>query len=147
MTVKEIITYSGAGLLLIASFIKIKPIEVNFWGWLGKKIGRTLKGEVITKIDVIEEKVDNLELRLKQHDYDNELDRVSNIRQRILRFNDEILHNQNHSQEHYSEILSDIDDYEDYCSSHPSYSNNKAVMSIQNIKDSYREHQQKQSFL
>ena len=63
---------------------------------------------------------------------------VNSCRERILRFNSEIISgNQKHNKEYYDEILSDIDKYEHYCLKHAKYPNNKAMLSIENIKKTY----------
>ena len=68
-----------------------------------------------------------------------ELERVRQARQRILRFNDEILFDKRHSKEHFDEILSDIDIYEDYCRTHEDYENNKAILAIATIREVYKD--------
>ena len=69
---------------------------------------------------------------------DFEVHAVNSCRERILRFNSEIMSdNKTHNKEYYDEILSDIDKYEHYCLNHPDYPNNKAMLSIENIKKTY----------
>lgn len=58
-------------------------------------------------------------------------------RYRILRFSDEILHDEKHSKEHFDQILEDITNYERYCKEHPEFPNNKAEFAIKNIKRIY----------
>lgn len=88
------------------------------------------KDAVIIRLKSIEDKLD-------KHISENERENIDNKRMRILRFNDEIRQGARHSEEHFAECLSDIDDYEDYCRSHPEYPNNKAVAAIKHIKDVY----------
>ena len=52
-----------------------------------------------------------------------------------------------HSKEHFDEILFDIDAYEQYCSTHPDYKNNKAVLAIGTIKEVYADCIEEHSFL
>ncbi len=68
-------------------------------------------------------------------------------RYRILRFNDEILHDKKHTKEHFDQILDDITRYEKYCEEHPEYENNKAVLAIANIEAVYRECGKENKFL
>lgn len=63
---------------------------------------------------------------------------ATTCRYRILRFNDEIIHDQKHTKEHFDQILEDITRYEKYCDEHPEYENNKAILSIENIKRIYQ---------
>ena len=72
---------------------------------------------------------------------------ATTCRYRILRFNDEILHGQRHTKEHFDQILEDITRYETYCDEHPKYENNKAVLAITNIKGVYRKCSDENTFL
>lgn len=141
---KEILTWSGSGLLLILSFIKLPKIEVNLWGWLAKTIGKHFNDAIAQKIDAVDKKVTDVNIRLDTFEesftsYKAEMEEeaIRGARQRILLFNDELLHDVRHTQEHFNEILFDIDNYEDYCRTHPDYSNNRAIISIKNIKSVY----------
>ena len=72
---------------------------------------------------------------------------ATTCRYRILRFNDEILHEEKHSKEHFDQILEDISRYERFCNTHPEYENNKAVLAIKNIKRVYQTCSENNSFL
>ena len=72
---------------------------------------------------------------------------ATTCRYRILRFNDEILHGQRHTKEHFDQILEDITRYEKYCEGHPEYENNKAVLAIDNITRVYRKCSDENAFL
>lgn len=137
----SIIQAGVAGLFIIlVGMIKIPPIQVNFWGWLGRIIGKTINGEVLDRVDKLTDDVD--QLRAKE-----ELKDARHSRQRILRFNDEILFGQRHSKEHFDEILEDIDIYERYCHEHPDYENNRADLAIVSIQEVYKKCLQEHDFL
>ena len=144
MSIQEfipLIQTGGVGLLIIlAGLIRIPKLEINIWTALGRAIGRALNGEVI-------EKVDKLTSDFEDHLRIEEEERAKNARQRILRFNDELLFRTKHSKEHYDDILEDIDMYEQYCMSHPKYKNNKANRAIENIRQEYDSHLQNHDFL
>ena len=155
---QELSTLGQTGLIgvaiILCGMIKIPKKEVNIWNFLGEVIGRSINKEsmqqvtkfstdVTTQIDNLSKElhnqindlsgqVDDLEVAL-------ELERVRNARQRILRFNDEILFDKKHSKEHFDEILDDITLYEHYCAEHKDYENNKAVLAISTIKQVYAE--------
>ena len=57
---------------------------------------------------------------------------------RILRFGDECSHDVRHSREHFEQVIEDVDSYETYCRDHPNFKNNKAVLTIKIIKDTYQ---------
>ena len=134
----------GAGVvslaIILAGMIKIPPIQLNFWEWLGRLVGRTINGEVLEKVNDLSREVN----ALKQEE---EVERVRQARQRILRFNDEILYEQRHSKEDFDEILEDIDLYEDYCRSHEEYENNKAILAIATIREIYKNCLKEHDFL
>ena len=69
------------------------------------------------------------------------------VRVRILRFRDEMLAGQNHTHDSFQQVLSDIDDYEGYCESHPEFRNNQTQVTIEHIKSNYRERLEKHDFL
>lgn len=154
MELQQILTWSGGGLLLILSFIKIPKIEINFWNWLARIVGKALNGDVMKKIDDIdgkvsamENKLTSVETTLNTHVREDKLDSIRNTRARILRFHDELRHGTQHTEEHYNEILSDIDIYEDFCDQHKDYPNTKAEVAINGIKESYKECIRNNSFL
>lgn len=126
--------------VILAGMIKIPPIQINFWGWLGRLIGRAINGEVLEKVNDLKKEVDTLKK-------DEELERVRQARQRILRFSDEILFEQRHSKEHFDEILEDIDLYEKYCHEHVNYENNRAELAIATIREIYKKCLQTHDFL
>ena len=68
-------------------------------------------------------------------------------RYRILRFNDELINEVYHTQEHFNQILDDVTRYEKYCEEHPDYENNKAILAIQNVKNTYKKCADKNLFL
>ena len=117
-------------LVILAGMIKIPKLELNIWNWIGRGIGRSINREAMEQVKSLSEKVDTIETNA-------ELERVRDSRQRILRFNDEILCGKRHSKEHFDEILDDITVYEHYCSDHKDYENNKAVLAIATIKKTY----------
>ena len=119
-------------LVILAGMIKIPKLEINVWNLIGRTIGRSINKEVMDRVDALSKEVDDLRK-------DEELERVRFARQRILRFNDEILFDKRHSKEHFDEILDDITVYENYCADHEDYENNKAVLAIGTIKEVYKE--------
>ena len=136
MTLEEILKYGGGGLVLLLTLIQITPIKVNPWSWLAEHIGNAFNHTVIEK--------------LREHDgkfLDMEKRDANQCRQKILEFNDRLLHKEKHSKEYFDSILDTIDDYEKYCKSHPDYPNNKALLAIENIKEVYKKLSQEGGFL
>lgn len=126
MDLAEVISSGGLTLVAVLSLIQIAPVKINPWSSIARAIGRQLNGEVLDKIDENEAK---------------------NARYRILRFDDEIRHEKKHTEEHFNQILDDIDMYDEYCREHPKYPNSKAVLAIENIKRVYAKCKNEDSFL
>ena len=99
-----------------------------------------IRKEINTHLANLGEKVDNL-----QASSDNGI--ALTWRYRILRFDDEIRHDEKHTKEHFDQILDDITKYEIYCKEHPKFPNNKVVFAIQNIKDVYQKCVKEGNFL
>lgn len=126
-------------LVVLAGMVKIPKMELNIWNSLGRVIGRSINGEVMEQVSKLSQTVNDLQGEVQQMQRDEELERARQARQRILRFNDEILFEKRHSKEHFDEILDDIDTYEDYCRTHEEYENNKAVLAIATIREVYKD--------
>lgn len=132
---------SVAGIVVVISiFIEIAPIKINplshFLRWLGRKIN----GDIIERFDTLEKKVNNIE------SVNDERNAIS-CRVRILQFGDEVRRGMKHSKENFDQVLSDIDDYERYCESHPGFKNNKTVATKEKILKVYSERMDNNDFL
>ena len=126
-------------LIILAGMIKVPKMELNIWNSLGRVIGRSVNGEVMERVQELKSTVNELQTEVQRIQKEEELERARQARQRILRFNDEILFNKRHSKEHFDEILDDIDTYEEYCREHEDYENNKAVLAIATIREVYKD--------
>ena len=93
------------------------------------------------------DKIDAVEAKLDAHIKDDEWATAKQCRVRILRFDDEIYSGIEHSENHYEEILDDIDFYERFCKSHPEYVNNKGQMAMAHIKAEYKRRKANNNFL
>jgi hypothetical protein len=131
MALNEIIGGMGVGkivgiMAVLLTLVEVAPLKINPWSHIAKVIGRAFNVELMDKI--------------------NEND-AGNVRYRILRFDDEIRHKTKHTEEHFNQIIGDIDRYESYCVKHPGYENNKARLAISNIKETYAKCKRDNSFL
>lgn len=88
--------------------------------------------------DGLAQSIGSLETKLDEIQDDNNRRYATTCRYRIIRFNDEILKKELHTKEHFDQVLTDIDEYEDYCERVPEYKNNKAGLAIKNIKQTYQ---------
>lgn len=124
------------GIMVIMSLVEVAPIKINPWSWLGN----TFNKGVICKIDKIEKDVAEVKQEVAESS-------AVTSRYRILRFDDEILHDVKHTKEHFDQILLDIDVYESFCDEHKDFKNNLAVMAIKHIKAIYQKCSADNSFL
>lgn len=98
------------------------------------------------KVDVLTEKVELVDSKVDKVDYAREQDQAISKRTRILRFNGEIMRGMKHNKEEFDDCIDAIDDYEDYCETHPDFPNNKCIFAINNIKRVYKDCIEKNSF-
>lgn len=147
MSIWEIASLGGLGIAALLSLIQIVPIEVNPWTALAKALGRAINADVMTELAEMKKVQKQTREKLEEHiDLDDE--RMADThRTKILRFNNELLRDIDHTKEEFIEALADIDEYENYCNEHPAYKNNRAVHAIGNIKRVYDERLEKHDFL
>lgn len=97
--------------------------------------------------DTQQKDIDGLKNSMAEMKSAEETKEVISARRRILRFNDEILRDVDHSKEYFDDILEDVKIYEDYCEENPSFPNGKTVMATKNIKKTYENCMEKHNFL
>lgn len=140
MSIQEILVSSGGALVILMTMVQVAPIKINPWSAICRVIGRALNGDVIAKLDRVENRLDE---HIRMDDERN----ADLHRARILQFNTELLRNIRHTEEDFNEILYNIDCYEKYCTEHPEYQNNRAVHAIKNIDRVYDECMENHDFL
>lgn len=154
MTLKEIFMGGSGTLVIILTLVQLSPIKIDPWSAVGrgfgrllKWIGRSLNGDVLSKLDKLEAGQQETKEQLDEHiRVDDERD--ANARRRnILNFDAELVRGKNYTHEYFVDLLADIDEYERYCEAHPGYKNNRAVLAIANIKRVYAENERSNSFL
>ena len=128
----------------IPTLIEIAPVKINPWRglckmlkWLWRGFCRSMNAEVLEKLATVEAEQQDAKKKLEQHiklDDEREADKV---RASILRFNNELLRDINHTKEEFVEILAKIDWYNAFCRSHADYRNSRAVHAIANIERVY----------
>lgn len=140
MSILEIMGYGGGVTAVIMTLIQVSAININPWSFLARQFGRAVNQEVIDKVDCLEKKVTRMEQKQEESE-------AVQARVRILRFADEMQDGRKHTKEHYDQTMEDINVYEDYCREHPDFKNNIAVITIQYIKENYKERLEKHDFL
>ena len=95
----------------------------------------------------INDKMDYFDKKLDNHIKEDEWGTMKQVRIRILRFSDDVNRGVSFSEEYWTNILDDIDDYEKFCKRNPDYQNNKGRLTIEYIKEEYLRLKKDNSFL
>lgn len=103
--------------------------STGFWNWLSNR--KTSNKDIMKKLENVEKEINALGYTVDQNE-------AVNCRARLLRFNKELINHERHTQEEFDQCLEDCDKYERFCTDHPDFKNNKAVLSIANIKKQYQ---------
>lgn len=112
--------------IFLLSAVEISPVKINPWSWIGGVIGNLLGIKTVSdKVDALEQKVDE--------------NQATTIRVRILRFEDEVQNNVEHSKDSWDQAMDDISRYEEYTAEHPKFKNNITEASINHLKKKYDE--------
>jgi hypothetical protein len=132
----------------------------GFWEFLKNMIDRIFNRKRVTNEELAEslteirkgfnnqqKDIDGLKASLEQMADAEGVKDAQAARRRILRFNDELLRNLDHSKEYFDDILEDVKIYDDYCEEHRDFTNGKTVMATKNIKHCYEQCMEKHSFL
>ncbi len=147
MSIQEIVAGGGISLFVLLTLVQITPLEINPWSTIARVIGRALNGDVLHKLDKLENGQVETRKRLDDHIRVDDDRNADAHRARVLRFNTELLRGEKHTREDFIEMLAEIDFYERYCKEHPDYENNRAILAIENIERVYRERMEKNDFL
>lgn len=144
MSIEEILLTIGGGgglVMLLFGLIKVKPVEFkNPIPDLLQKVGRAINAEVL-------EEVKEVRKELNKHIVIDDQREADRHRERILKFNNELVRGIGHTKEDYVDVLATIDAYEHYCETHPDYKNSRAVHAIANIEKRYDDRLEKNDFL
>ena len=142
--------YASDILAVLAMFsivIEVSPIKINPWSFLANKLGKAFNKEVLNEISTLKSRVDTLDERVQQSEAIQKERDAKTARTNILRFGDEIRIGTRHSKESFDEILSDITEYESYCSTHQDFKNNRTKSTEKIIIEVYEHCLRTDSFL
>ena len=147
MTLKEILWGSGGAIIILLTLIQITPIKVNPWTAVGRAIGRALNADLFKELDEVKRSQKAIKEALDAHVRIDDERNADGHRARILRFNNELIQRIPHTREEFIEVLTEIDYYERFCTTHPDYKNNRAVHAIDNIGRVYNERMKEHDFI
>lgn len=147
LAIKDYVSDILAVLAMFSIVIEVAPIKINPWSFIANKLGRAFNKEVLNEISTLKSRVDTLDERVQQSEALQKERDARTARTKILRFGDEIRVGMRHSKESFDEILSDITEYESYCSTHQDFKNNRTKSTEKIIIEVYEHCLRTDSFL
>ena len=121
----------------LSLFIRLPKVEIKLWQYLLKGIGDAINGSLKAQITDLSKQITEVDKLLNDHIKAQNEAEITACRQRILRFDDEVKRKEKHGEEHWDNIISDVDRYTTYCREHPEYSNTKAERAMTHLKDTF----------
>ena len=137
----------GVLCVVITTLVQKLSDKYKPWTWLAEQFGKAANKEMIDKIDTLSKKVDSIEKYDLDQDEALKEEKAKAARRRILRCADEIRSKVKHSQEYFDDMLSDISFYKQYCKENPKFENEKAVIAIKIIEETYERCHKNNDFL
>ena len=147
LTLGELLGCGSAILVALSGVVEFSKIKINPWTWLARHVGRAINGEVLDKMDTLNDRVDKLSGKVDQIEARQDERDAKTARTHILRFGDEVRIGVRHSKESFDEVLADITAYETYCKSHPEFPNNRTRAAEKFISETYDECLRENKFL
>lgn len=138
---------AGVVTVIVTTLVQNFSDKYKPWTWLAEQFGKAANKEIIDRLDNVEKKIINIEERDSEQDKKAEEERAKAARRRILRFADEIRSKVRHSKEFFDDVLADISFYKNYCKENPKFENEKAVMAIELIEETYKKCLRENDFL
>lgn len=147
MTLDELFVGGGVGAVAVLSLLEIAPIKVNPWSAIARGLGRAFNAEVLADLKAVQQAQQDTRSALDKHQAADDEYKAECHRAALLAFNTSLLRGELHTQEDFFDAFRHIDQYEDYCRSHPGYKNNRASHAIANIGRVYDERLKARDFL
>ena len=137
----------GVLCVVITTLVQKLSDKYKPWTWLAEQFGKAANKEMLDRLNDVEKKIVKIEERDSEQDRKNEEERAKATRRRILRCADEIRSKVRHSKEFFDDVLADISFYKNYCKETPKFENEKAVMAIELIEETYKRCLRENDFL
>lgn len=147
MTLDDLFVGGGVGVVAVLSLLEIAPIKVNPWSAIARGLGRAFNAEVLADLKAVQQAQLDTRSALDKHQAADDEYKAECHRAALLAFNTSLLRGELHTQEDFFDAFRHIDQYEDYCRSHPGYKNNRASHAIANIGRVYDERLKARDFL
>ena len=115
------------------------------WGFIQFLMERKDKKDDCSKkimdmIEKLDKKIDKIDKEAQERE-------AITARVRILKFMDELLEGRKHTKDSYDQVMTDITNYNKYCSTNPDFKNNQTEATIEYINKEYQKRLEKHDFL
>lgn len=115
------------------------------WGFIQFLMERKDKKDDCSKkimdmIEKLDKKIDKIDKEASERE-------AITARVRILKFMDELLEGRKHTKDSYDQVMTDITNYNKYCSTNPDFKNNQTEATIEYINKDYQKRLEKHDFL
>ena len=115
------------------------------WGFIQFLVERKDKKDDCSKkimdmIEKLDKKIDKIDKEAQERE-------AITARVRILKFMDELLEGRKHTKDSYDQVMTDITNYNKYCSTNPDFKNNQTEATIEYINKDYQKRLEKHDFL
>lgn len=151
--IKEIFEYldaitSNPTVMLFGAItlIEFTPIKINPWGWIFSHIGNALNKNVRKDIGELQRSVEIIENKQVELKHKLEEDQAQNKRRHILEFANSCRRGQEHDQEEWNNVITDIKDYENIIKEQ-GLSNGVIEENIKYLRELYHDRNVKNDFL
>jgi len=115
------------------------------WGFIQFLMERKDKKDDCSK--KIMDMIENLDKKIDKIDKEAQEREAITARVRILKFMDELLEGRKHTKDSYDQVMTDITNYNKYCSANPDFKNNQTEATIEYINKDYQKRLEKHDFL
>lgn len=115
------------------------------WGFIQFLMERKDKKDDCSK--KIMEMIEKLDKKIDKIDKEAQEREAITARVRILKFMDELLEGRKHTKDSYDQVMTDITNYNKYCSTNPDFKNNQTEATIEYINKDYQKRLEKHDFL
>lgn len=124
---------------IVMTIVQIAPIRIDPWSYVITKIGEFMNRSVLREIRKTNDKVKSIENGLNALQEATQEREAINARRNIVDFGDSLFKDHYRSQDAFEQALDDIDFYEKYCLKHPEFKNNQTAITVNVIKEVYRD--------
>lgn len=119
--------------------------SAGLWTYIDHKQQRradkeSQNNEILKELKGIKEDIAGIKSQMAENE-------AKTRRIRILRFADEVFTGREHTKDAFDQTMSDITDYELYCSEHPDFKNNQTAETIKFLNRVYTQRMEKKDFL